>query len=75
MNPTKIEGEMKVRIELWGRGGEISACPLTKEQYLHWHKEKKKDDDQFESMVTGFADDESGVGDDIKVLYWTEING
>jgi len=42
-----------MKIEVWGRGGEIVLGGITREQYIYWALRNSEDDEEFSNMIQG----------------------
>ena len=62
-----------MKIELWGRGGEISVFSLSAKQFEHWSNLKNADGNLFHRVILGDCNDPSGVDEKSRVVPLVEL--
>jgi hypothetical protein len=62
-----------MKIELWGRGGEIVVHSLTREQYVYWKLKADDDDDIINMELQGDNDDDEEIPDEMRIGSWYEL--
>ena len=62
-----------MKIQLWGRGGEIVVGSITTEQYVYWSLKNDEDDEEFSNMIWG-NDMEDEHSEDLLLGMWYEID-
>ena len=62
-----------MKIQLWGRGGEIVVGSITTEQYVYWSLRNDEDDSEFSSMIWG-DELEDEHSEELLLGSWYEID-
>ena len=62
-----------MKIQLWGRGGEIVVGSITTEQYVYWSLKNDEDDSEFSNMIMG-DELEDEHSEELLLGSWYEID-
>ncbi len=65
-----------MKIELWGRGGEIAIGSITREQYVYWklRADDGDDDDIISQELQGDLEDDEETPDEMKIGSWYDLD-
>jgi hypothetical protein len=65
-----------MKIELWGRGGEIAIGSITREQYVYWklRADDDDDDDTISQELQGDLDDDEDIPDEMRLGAWYDLD-
>lgn len=64
-----------MKIELWGRGGEIAIGSITREQYVYWKLRAEDDDEDLISQeLQGDLEDDEDIPDEMRIGAWYDLD-